>query len=605
MRLGLLGLFFLFMNQVLFAGHEQLNHNLLINKWRLASIEYSDSIAVIPEEKKLTLSFLKADSVFIEEFTADSLFLEGKWSVSAGNLLLLEYKLLPSSVLIDSSRYMVDNNTPEIVFYSKGKKVAGLLEGKLLGVPVTDTLTIISVTSNTLVLSNGHHILSYVITHDETAVYEETGFGFQSMLRGIPGLFVLLVIGYLFSSNRKQISWRVVGIGLAVQLVIAVLVLKVPVVQGMIEFVGQIFIKVLDFTKVGSEFLFGDLLDTSSFGVIFAFQILPTILFFSALTSILFYYGIIQKVVYLLAWILTKALKISGAESLSAAGNIFLGQTESPFLIKEYLKKMNDSEIMVVMVGGMATIAGGVLAIYIGLLGGDDPQERLLFAKHLITASVMAAPGAVVAAKLLVPQTKPIQSKIEITRESIGNNILDAISNGTVQGIRLAVNVGAMLIVFLALIALVNFVLLKVGDWTNLNDLIIQVTNGQYHELSLQFVLGYAFTPIIWAIGVPSKDITLVAQLFGEKIILNEMIAYVSMRDFLETTGFSYQKSVIMVTYLICGFANFASVGIQIGGIGALAPEKKDVLSRLGMKALLGGALASLLSATIVGMILG
>lgn len=433
----------------------------------------------------------------------------------------------------------------------------------------------------------------------------DLGFSFTSLYRGIIGLITVILLAFLLSTNRKAISWRLVIIGLLVQICIAILVLKIPLAQHIIALIGKVFIKVLDFTMAGSEFVFGNLVNTDSIGVIFAFQILPVILFFSALTSVLFYYGVIQKIVYVLAWLLTKALKISGAESLSATGNIFLGQTESPLLIKEYLKKMNRSEIMMVMVGGMATIAGSVMAIYIGLLGGDDPAERALFAKHLITASVMAAPGAVVAAKILIPQTEPIDSSIRITKDKIGTNILEAITNGTGQGLRLAVNVGAMLIVFLAFMAMLNFILLKIGDWTSLNTWIVDVTNGQYDELSLQFILGYIFTPVAWAIGVPAKDMTLVAQLFGEKIILNEMIAYINMRELINTTSFTYQKSIVIATYVLCGFANFGSIGIQLGGIGALAPNKKKVLSHLGFRALIGGAIASLLSATVVGMIIG
>jgi CNT family concentrative nucleoside transporter len=394
---------------------------------------------------------------------------------------------------------------------------------------------------------------------------------------------------------------------LLAQLAIALLVLKVPVVQQSIEFIGKLFIKVLDSSNAGSDFLFKSFVTNSmEVGLInFAFRILPTIIFFSALTSILFYYGIIQKVVFVLAWLLTKGLKISGAESLSAASNIFLGQTEAPLLIKEYLEKMNKSEIMVVMVGGMATIAGGVLAIYIGMLGGTDPASKLLFAKHLITASVMAAPGGIIMSKMLVPQTEPIKSEIVITREKIGSNILEAIGNGTGQGLRLAVNVAAMLIVFIALIYLINFTLMKVGAWTNLNDVISTLSSGQYQELSLQFILGYSLAPLTWVLGVPAQDITTVGQLFGEKIILNEMIAYISLKDLMGAGVFADQKSVIMATYMLCGFANFSSVGIQLGGIGAIAPGQRKTLSRLGFRALVGGAMASLLSATIVGMILG
>jgi CNT family concentrative nucleoside transporter len=433
----------------------------------------------------------------------------------------------------------------------------------------------------------------------------DSGFNFISLLRGLLGLAVLLGLAYLLSTNRKAISWRVVGLGLLAQLVIAIAVLKIPLLRIIIEFFGLVFIKVLEFTQVGSEFLFGSLLDVDTYGFIFAFQIIPTIIFFSALTSVFFYYGIIQKIVYVLAWLMTKAFKISGAESLSAAGNIFLGQTESPLLIKEYLNKMNRSEMMLVMVGGMATIAGGVLAIYIGLLGGENTAERLLFAKHLITASVMAAPGAVVAAKMLLPQTQPIESTIKITKEKVGTNILEAIANGTTQGIRLAVNVAAMLIVFIAFIAMINFILLKIGDWSSLNESISILTGGQYEELSLQFVLGYSLAPLAWLLGVCRQDMAYVAQLFGEKIILNEMIAYVSMKDMISAGVFYQEKSMIMVTYMLCGFANFSSIGILLGGIGALAPEKKTMISQIGFRALIGGAIASLLSATIVGIIIG
>lgn len=435
----------------------------------------------------------------------------------------------------------------------------------------------------------------------------DTGFSFISLLRGLLGISVLVGLGYLISSNRKAIAWKVIGTGLAVQFLIAIIVLKVPFFQYVIEILGKVFLKILDFTQEGTSFLLRSFISdqVDSPLINFAFWILPTIIFFSAITSILFYYGIIQKVVYGLAWLMKKALGISGAESLSATANIFLGQTESPLLIKEYLKNMNRSEIMLVMTGGMATIAGGVLAIYIGMLGGNDPASQLLFAKHLITASVMAAPGAVVAAKLLVPQTELIESGIKVSKESIGSNVLDAISNGTQQGIRLAINVAAMLLVFIALIAMLNFVLIKVGDWTCLNEVIFAATGGQYDGLSMQFILGYSLAPLTWVVGVSPEDMTLVGQLFGEKIILNELIAYKSLKDLLMVNAFTHEKSMIMATYMLCGFANFASIGIQIGGIGALAPNRRVMLSQLGLRALVGGALASLFSATMVGIIIG
>lgn len=430
-------------------------------------------------------------------------------------------------------------------------------------------------------------------------------FSFTGLLRGLFGIFILILIAWLFSSNRKAVSWRIVIIGLVIQIFLAFGVLFIPFVESTFEIIGKIFVVILDFTKIGSMFLFGNLLDINSSGYIFALQILPTIIFFSALTSVLFYFGIIQKVVWVLAWLMTKALRISGAESLSVAGNIFLGQTESPLMIKAYLPKMNNSEMLLVMIGGMATVAGGVMAAYISFLGGDDPQQRLLFAKHLLTASVMAAPGAVVMSKILIPQTEEIDMKVDVGHEKIGKNFLDALSNGTTEGLKLAANVGAMLLVFFAFIAMINFILLKVGVYTDLNQMVSKLTNGQYSELSLEFILGYIFAPLMWAIGVNGQDITLVGQLLGEKLIASEFVGYTSLASMKEAGAFEYQKSIIMATYMLCGFANFASIGIQIGGIGGLAPNKRWFLSKYGFKALIGGTLASLLSATIIGTILG
>ncbi len=432
----------------------------------------------------------------------------------------------------------------------------------------------------------------------------EYQFSIVTILRGLLGMFVLIGIAWLFSANRKAISWRVVAIGLAAQVLLAAGVLQVPPVQYFFEIVGSVFVVILDFTKEGTEFLFGELLDTEKYGYIFAFQVLPTIIFFSALTSLLFYLGIIQKIVYAMAWLMTKAMKISGAESLSVAGNVFLGQTESPLLIKEYLPDMSRSEILLVMTGGMATLAGGVLAAYIGFLGGDDPVQRLVFAQHLLAASIMAAPGAVVISKILYPQTEEIREKVEISREEIGDNVLDSITNGTGQGLRLAANVAAMLVVFIAFIAMFNFIVGRIGDIVNLNPLIAEATGGRYDSLSLQFLLGYTFAPLMWLIGVSLPDITLVGRLLGEKVIMTEFIGYVSLAELKDANAFADPKSIIMATYMLCGFANFASIGIQIGGIGSLAPTRKVLLSQFGMRALLGGTLAGLMSATIVGMIL-
>ena len=368
------------------------------------------------------------------------------------------------------------------------------------------------------------------------------------------------------------------------------------------QLLGKMFVAILDFSKAGADFLFGSFLDTEKHGFLFAFQVLPTIIFFSALTSLLFYLGVIQKIVYYFALIMTKVLNLSGAESLSVAGNIFLGQTESPLMIKAYLAKMSRSELLLVMTGGMATLAGGVLAAYIAFLGGDDPIERLIFAKHLLAASFMAAPGAVIISKILIPQTQEIDSNVEVSKEKIGSNVLDAISNGTVEGLKLAVNVASMLLVFIAFLAMGNFILLKIGSFTGLNSLIYDFSNGQFSELSLQVILGYIFAPLMWLLGVCSEDITIVGRLIGEKLIMTEFIGYISLGDLKSAGSFTQEKSITMATYMLCGFANFASIGIQIGGIGSLAPSKRKLLSELGMKALLAGTLASLLSATIVGM---
>ncbi len=434
-----------------------------------------------------------------------------------------------------------------------------------------------------------------------------SGFSFMSLIRGLLGMMVLVFIAYVFSSNRKAISWKIVITGLTIQILLAIGVLQVHLIQVFFEFIGQIFVKILDFTNEGTKFLFKSMATGEIEPPLlnFAITILPTIIFFSALTSVLFYFGIIQKVVYALAWVMTRLLRLSGAESLSVVGNIFLGQTESPLMIKAYLEKMTRSEMLLVMSGGMATLAGGVLAVYISFLGGDDPAQRLLFAKHLLTASIMAAPGVVVISKILIPQTEDISKEIDISRDRIGKNVLDAISNGTGQGLRLAINVAAMLLVFLAFIAMFNYIFAKIGDWTTLNDTISSFTHGQYDTLSLQFILGYAFAPLMWLLGVATEDITLVGRMLGEKIIMTEFIGYVSLAEMKEAGAFIEQKSIIMATYMLCGFANFASIGIQIGGIGSLAPGKRVLLSQLGMKALLAGTLASLLSATIVGIILG
>lgn len=478
-----------------------------------------------------------------------------------------------------------------------------------------DNFQIIKHSEEILELSNGTHNLTFISSKhvsfiankkNNDKIIANQGFSTNSLFRGILGMIVLILIAFLFSANRKKINWKTVGVGLGFQLILAIGVLKIPFIQKAFEFVGKIFINILDYTRAGSEFLFGGIMDMNSYGFIFVFQILPTIIFFAALTSLLFYLGIIQKIVKVMAWALTKLLGISGAESLSVAGNIFLGQTEAPLMIKAYLEKMTKSEILLVMVGGMATVAGGVLAAYIGFLGGDDEALRLVYATHLLAASVMAAPGAIVVSKILYPQTEKIDSNIKVSQEKIGSNVLDAIANGTTEGLKLAANVGAMLLVFVALIAMLNGVFGWIGDVTNLNDWM--AVNTPYKKFSLEAILGTIFAPLMWIIGVAKEDMMLMGQLLGVKLAASEFVGYIQLselKNVANVTHFTYNKSIIMATYMLCGFANFASIGIQIGGIGSLAPGKRKLLSEFGMKALIGGSLASLLSATIAGMILG
>jgi CNT family concentrative nucleoside transporter len=470
----------------------------------------------------------------------------------------------------------------------------------------TDTLRVydISLLSNNNLEFTENNI-TYKFTKVEVLVPSQ-GFSITGIVKGITGMFALIFIAFLFSKNRKAINWKTVIIGLIVQLLLAVGVLKVSFIQSIFEFFGKIFVKTLDFTMEGSKFLLGDMMNVESFGYVFLFQVLPTVIFFSALTSVLFYLGIIQRFVKALAWALTKLLNISGAESLSVAGNIFLGQTEAPLLIKAYLEKMSKSEILLVMIGGMATVAGGVLAAYIGFLGGEDEVVRLFYAKHLLTASVMAAPGAIVIAKILYPQTEEINTEVHVSQDKIGSNLLDAIANGTTEGLKLAANVGAMLLVFVAFIAMINFGFEKVGTIGQINSWID--LNTDYDQLSLEFILGYTFYPLMWLIGVAKEDMALMGQLLGIKLAASEFIGYMQLAELKDMTNlvhFKYEKSIIMATYMLCGFANFASIGIQIGGIGSLAPGQRKNLSQFGFLALIGGTLASLLSATFAGMIIG
>lgn len=576
--------FFLFCLITSFSWGQSIEQN-----WKFKSITKSgQQIIQIHQEDHFTLK----DGNFSYSLVAkDSLQASGNY-IRQNNLLIFNYNFPKDTV-----RYYNIEKLTDSLFTITERDVSYNFTLK----PTEEILPLY------VVKENQHQI----------SIKPSEGFSLKSLWRGVLGMFVLLLLAFLFSSNRKAINWKKVGTGLSLQLLIAIGVLKIKFVKVIFDFIGGIFIEILNYTKAGSKFLFEGLVaDMNTFGYIFAFQVLPTIIFFSALTSLLFYLGIIQYIVKALAKVLTRFLGISGMESLSVAGNIFLGQTEAPLLIKAYLEKMNRSEILLVMVGGMATVAGAVLAAYIGFLGGGDKELELVFAKHLLAASVMAAPGAIVISKMLYPQTEAVNTDVSVSQERIGSNLLDAIANGTTEGLRLAVNVGGMLLVFVALIAMLNGVLGGVGsfdgiayfgwEFTSLNELI--AANTSYKALSLEFILGYLFAPLMWLIGVAKEDMAMMGQLLGIKLVASEFVGYIQLaelKNVANATHLVYNKSVIMATYMLCGFANFASIGIQIGGIGSLAPGQRRTLSEFGVKALIGGTIASLMSATIAGMIIG
>ncbi len=506
---------------------------------------------------------INEDGSFHYEIEKENLIANGSWKLE-GNLLSLHYKL-PK----DTTRYY----------------------------QITHDET-------SLILNENRINFSFIRQNIEPIIIATSGISINSISRGILGIIALLIIAFLFSRNKKGIDWLLVAKGLGVQILFAILILKVPFISTGFEFIGKVFAKIISFTQDGTMFLFRSF----ETGVIesplanFAIMILPTVIFFSALTSLFYYWGILPKIVYGFAWAMKRTMKISGPESVAAAGNIFLGQTEAPLLVKPYLNKMTMSEMLCLMTGGMATIAGGVLAAYIGFLGGEDSIQQIVFAKHLLAASVMSAPAAIVAVKILLPEKDTYEEKLEITKTDIGSNALEAISQGTTDGLKLAVNVGTMLLVFIALMSMANYILFKIGDWTTLNAWI--TTNTRYSELSFNMILGYIGAPIAWLVGVCKEDMFLVGQLLGEKTVLNEFVAYVSLGEMKTAGEFVEQKSIIIATYILCGFANFASIGIQIGGIGALAPNRRSDLSRLGIIALIGGTLASLFTAVIVGMLI-
>lgn len=429
----------------------------------------------------------------------------------------------------------------------------------------------------------------------------------MNLLRGIGGMFFLIAICYVFSNNRKAINWKVVGIGIVAMIAFALGVLgkgKYNIFRILIEWLSQKFVEIINISHKGTEFIFGKLADPSGgWAYVFGIQVLPNIIFFAALSALLYYLGILQKVVHFFAILLSK-LRISGAESVSTAANIFLGQTEAPLMIRPFLDKMNRSEILLIMVGGMANTAGSVLAAYVGFLGGTDPVQQNYFALHLLSQSIMSAPAAIICSKILFPQTDNVDKEIRINKEKLGDNVLDALSLGTTDGIKLAVNVGGMLIVFTAVMYLLNWILGSIGYHTGLNAVVKNLSGGRYDGLSFQMILGYIFAPIAWVIGVNPGEIVQVGQLLGEKTVINEFQAYITFGDMKSKGVITDPKSILITTYALCGFANFASIGIQIGGISQLAPNQRKNLTELGLKALLGGTIACLMCACIAGALL-
>ena len=428
------------------------------------------------------------------------------------------------------------------------------------------------------------------------------------ILFGLFGLAVLLGIAWVFSNNKRAVDWKLVLTGVALQIVFATIVLKVPLGRDLFNAIATGFVKLLTFVNVGSTFIFGSFMDTSKFGFVFAVQVLPTIIFFAALTSVLYHINFMQQIVKGMAWIITKVMRVSGAETTSVCASVFIGQTEAPLTIKPYIEKMTESELMTVMIGGMAHIAGSVMAAYVGLLGGDDPVQRQFFAKHLLTASIMAAPATLMLAKILIPETQqPLtRGKVKLEVEKTTTNIIDAAATGAGDGLRLALNVGAMLLAFIALIALLNAPLQWFGAYawgadpsSSLNAW-LSANAGHPVEFSLQTLFGWVLAPLAWLIGVPWTDAALVGSFIGEKVVINEFVAYVDMSAHVKQL---LPQSQVIATYALCGFANFSSIAIQIGGIGGIAPTRRQDLARLGLRAVLGGSLATFMTATIAGVL--
>ncbi len=418
---------------------------------------------------------------------------------------------------------------------------------------------------------------------------------------GLFGLFVLIGLAWLFSNNKRAVDWRLVVIGVVLQIGFAALVLLVPGGRDVFDWLGRAFVRVLNFVNEGSNFIFGSLMDTSKMGFIFAFQVLPTIIFFSSLMAVLYHLGVMQMVVRVMAWAITKVMRVSGAETTSVCASVFIGQTEAPLTVRPYIARMTESELITMMIGGMAHIAGGVLAAYVGMLGGSDPEQQAFYAKHLLAASIMAAPATLVIAKILIPETRePLtRGTVKMEVEKTTSNVIDAAAAGAGDGLRLALNIGAMLLAFIALIALIDAPLTWFGEWSGLAEAIGKPT-------SLSTIFGFLLAPIAWVIGTPWADASAVGSLIGQKVVINEFVAYAELAKIVngETAGIVLSdQGRLIATYALCGFANFSSIAIQIGGIGGLAPERRTDLARFGLRAVLGGSIATFMTATIAGVL--
>lgn len=431
--------------------------------------------------------------------------------------------------------------------------------------------------------------------------------------RGLLGLMFIVAVAYLLSGNRRSIDWRLVLVGIVIQLAFGLIIGKIEMAQKAFSFISEKFVVFLSFAAKGAEFLYGDLSKNSagnpevkhSLGFLFAFQALPTVIFFSAVTAGLYYLGVLQKIVFGFAWVMARTMRLSGSESLSAAANIFMGQTEAPLLVRPFIRGMTSSELNCLMVGGMATIAGSVLGAYVSFLGGGDPQQQAKFASYLLSASIMNAPAAIVLAKIFMPETEPekIDRSLKVNRDQIGVNLVDAMATGAADGLKLALNIGAMLLAFIAIIYAINWILVDfIGAFTGLNDFVVQSTNGVYNGFSLQYILGQVFRVFAFCIGVSWNESLYVGSLLGQKMVINEFVAYLDLAN-LKATGVLSEKSIRISTYALCGFANLSSIAIQIGGIGGMAPNRQGDLSKLGLKAMIAASLATLMTATIAGAI--